>query len=381
LLQCRRDGFSRGVNTSHPAAQAWHDSLAILWTQWGTDFVKVDCNRLSWLGARQEVFMLAEALERAARLSHRPILYELSPGGNHVCGSGCGRCSGHHQGDRSIAIPCNPAKRCNASVPWRVSIFRMDHGIDGDWVNGSWVIPLEYTPMPPNAALVVKPDVRVGDVHDRWRRDIINQFPVAAAWAAHRFGPASGKYGPQFGLYGKRSRAYIDMLPVGEMSNNDPRGNKMSFSQQQVAFTLWAVLGSPLVLGTALVRMSAETLALVTNTEVIEMAKTSASTRQLWWDGIPCAGAAGKSAGVPCSATTAWEVTMPPGGPSSTRYFALFNLGPSPRYVTVEGVQVVGGSLFDVWRRQPNGTTSASGSIQRMVAANSTLLLRLNGSS
>ena len=146
----------------------------------------------------------------------------------------------------------------------------------------------------------------------------------------------------------------------------------MSFSQQQVAFTLWAVLGSPLVLGTALVRMSAETLALVTNAEVIRMAKTAASTRQLWWDGVPCAGAVGKSAGVPCAATTAWEVTMP----NSTKYYALFNLGPSPRSVTVEGAGA--GSLFDVWRRQPNGTTSASGTIQRTVDSNSTLLLRLS---
>ena len=373
---CRRDTFSRGVNTSHPAAQAWHDSLAELWTEWKTDSIKVDCNRLKWVGARQEIFMLANALEKAAKVSHRPILYELSPGGNSICGSGCGTCSGPHQGQK--VFPCNPAKFCNASVPWRVSLFRMDHGIDGNWINGSWVVPLEYTVLSPTSALsmatqvVSTPAVRLGDVHDRWRRNIINQFPVAAAWAAHRFGPAAGKYGgPRYGLHGKRARVYIDMLPVGEQSSNDPRGNKMSFSQQQVAFTLWAVLGSPLVLGTALVRMSAETLALVTNTEVIHMAKASASTRQLWWDGVPCAGATGKSTGVPCTATAAWEVTMP----NNMKYFALFNLGPSPEPVTIEGVGA--GSLFDVWRQQPNGTTSVSGSIQRVVAANSTLLLRL----
>ena len=378
---CRRDAFSRGVNTSHPAAQAWHDSLAELWTEWHADAVKVDCNRLKWVGARQEVFMLADALEKAAKLSRRPILYELSPGGNSVCGSGCGECNGPHQGKKQV-YPCNPALNCNASVPWRVSLFRMDHGVDGRWINGSWVIPTEFTVLPASSAPALStaadaaaPRVRLGDVHDRWRRDIINQFPVAAAWAAHRFGPATGEYsGSRYGLYGKRARAYIDMLPVGEMSSNAPRGNKMSFSQQQVAFTLWAVLGSPLVLGTALVRMSAETLALVTNAEVIRMAKTAASTRQLWWDGVPCAGAVGKSAGVPCAATTAWEVTMP--APNSTKYYALFNLGPSPRSVTVEGAGA--GSLFDVWRRQPNGTTSASGSIQRTVAANSTLLLRLS---
>ena len=165
---------------------------------------------------------------------------------------------------------------------------------------------------------------------------------------------------------------FIHGPPVfSTLGSNTPRGNQMSFSQQQVAYTLWAVLGSPLVLGTALVRMTAETLALVTNKEVIQMAKTSSRTRQLWWDGVPCAGAVGQSAGVPCTATTAWEVTL-----HSTKYFALFNLGPEQRSVRVEGVGA--GSLFDVWRQQPNGTTSGLGSITRTVAANSTLLLRLN---
>lgn len=376
---CRSDSFSRGINTSHPGAAAFYDSLATLWSSWSVDHIKVDCNRLKWIGARQEIFVLATALEKAAAISHRPILYEISPGGNSVCGGGCGRCSGPRPG--TPAIPCNPALNCNASVPWRVSIFRMDHGIDGDWVNGTWVIPLAWDPTVPTDAAGKLPaasfnaEGRLGDVHDRWNRDIINQFPVAAAWAAHRFGPASGKYGgPTYGLYGKRSRAYIDMLPVGEMSSITQRGNKLNFAQQQVALTLWAVLGSPLVLGTSLVHMSAQTLALVTNTEVIQMAKTSASTRQLWWKGLPCAGAVGKSAGVPCTATTAWEVTMP----SGIRYFALFNLGPSAQVVEVKVWQPHGGALFDVWRRSKNGTVAPGGSIARTVAPNSTLLLRFD---
>ena len=381
---CRNDAFSHGINMSHPAAQPFYDSLAELWTEWGTDSVKVDCNRLKWTGARQEVFGLAAALEKAAAKSKRQgILYELSPGGDSVCGSGCGSCNGRHNGSRST--PCNPALQCNASAIWRSSIFRMDHGIDGDWVNGSWVIPttslIKSSPAAQEDVSVPFADdrTRLGDVHDRWARDIVNQFPVAAAWAAHRLGPASGQYGArEFGLYGKRARAYIDMVPVGEMSSNNPRGNKMSPSQQQVAYTLWAVLGSPLVLGTALLRMSAETLALVTNREVINMAKTSASTRQLWWAGVHCKGATGKHAGVPCAATTAWEVVMP--GSNSSRYYALFNLGPRPHTLRVETEETYGGALFDVWRQQPNGTTDVArrGSFSRVVAANSTLLLRFD---
>ena len=42
---CRSNNFSRGVNTSHPAAQKYYDSLAALWSDWGADLVKVDCNR------------------------------------------------------------------------------------------------------------------------------------------------------------------------------------------------------------------------------------------------------------------------------------------------------------------------------------------------
>ena len=81
---CRGDSFSRGVNTSHPAAQPFYDSLAELWTEWGTDSVKVDCNRLNWMGARQEIFALAHALARQSPLpsldsSQFPSICSSSP--------------------------------------------------------------------------------------------------------------------------------------------------------------------------------------------------------------------------------------------------------------------------------------------------------------
>jgi len=86
---------------------------------------------------------------------------------------------------------------------------------------------------------------------------------AAAAAAAH-------------GLYGVRPD--IDMLPVGEMSSLQPRGNRLSFAQQRVAVTLWSVFGSPLVLGTSLVRTAPQTLAMVTNKKVIAMARDAVAS-------------------------------------------------------------------------------------------------------
>ena len=453
---CRNNNFSRGINMSHPAAEAFYNSLVQVWSEWNTDVVKVDCNRLKWEGAREEVFALATAFEKTATLTGREIAYILSPGGNAVCGGGCGVCA---SGTADRSIPCNPSSRCNASTLWRTSFFRMDHGLDGGWVNGTWVIPSgnrEATtgtfiappavPTPYNQfcnvyALYtcymeqVGAHARTGDVHDRWSQDIINMFPVCAAWATRAFVAGRSNDGPSIslphGLYHRRARPYIDMLPVGEMSSNQPRGNKMSTEQQRVAFTLWSVFGSPLVLGTSLIRMSEETLALVTNKEVIAIAREGAAQRrEMWWEGVACAAnGQGKHAGVPCSATTVWEVVMPsryavpehaatyqavPSHPdtaiedSTIRYYACFNLvniGKSEtRTLRVElpaawthrkaPAAASGKSLgspaferfdvWDVWRQKPaeNYTvaTGPTGGAYLMVPvrANSTVLLRLS---
>ena len=316
------------------------------------------------MGARQEVFGLASGLEKAKAASptQHEVLYMLSPGGDAVCGGGCKACA-PPGGLKPGVIPCNPNVMCNASTLWRSNLFRMDHGISGNWVNGSWKIPPPAKPaMPPvarnlrrrwqpppppppaqeleagkqpPAPAALKP-AGLFDVHDRWQRDIVAQFPVAAAWAEQ------GHSKMEFGLYGRPARAYIDMLPVGEMSSLHPRGNGLSFAQQQIAFTLWAVFGSPIVLGTSLVRMSNETLGLVTNREVLSMALDSLSSRQLSWD--PNGACGGKS--VTCQATVTWEVIMPS---AASRYYGLFNLGEQARKIVVH----TGGVDGELYTRIP----------------------------
>ena len=146
----------------------------------------------------------------------------------------------------------------------------------------------------------------------------------------------------------------------------------MSLEQQRVAFTSWSVFGSALVLGTSLVRMSPGTAALVTNKEVIAIARDAVTSRQLSRKGVPCGG--GKHSGMPCAATYTygWEVTMP----SNRAYYALFNLGPIEQTLDV-ATGLRGKVVYDVWLQQPAGATATNGSIVKRVPPNSTELLRV----
>ena len=117
-----------------------------------------------------------------------------------------------------------------------------------------------------------------------------------------------------------------------------------------------------------------ETLALVTNDEVVAMARESVSSRQLYWncsvaDGCRCGDHGG------CRARTAWEITM---ANASVKYFALFNLHPNATQRV--SVQLPGpGLLFDVWRAVPAGEVRVGREWGAAVGPNSTLLLRWEG--
>lgn len=68
------------VNHSHPAAQAWYDSLVELWDSWTLDMVKIDCINAEdeARGHRRDIVRLSSAFERVAK---RDVLFSLSPGG------------------------------------------------------------------------------------------------------------------------------------------------------------------------------------------------------------------------------------------------------------------------------------------------------------
>eukprot|EP01047_Picozoa_sp_COSAG01_P053741 COSAG01_NODE_5792_length_4032_cov_12.553776_5_plen_151_part_00 len=69
---------------SHPAAQAWYDSLASLWAEWGLDVIKLDCVfGGNWTPQR---FMEIQAVSRAIGKVARPMSLSLSPGGDVTAG-------------------------------------------------------------------------------------------------------------------------------------------------------------------------------------------------------------------------------------------------------------------------------------------------------
>jgi hypothetical protein len=64
-----------GTDPHQPAAQAYYDSIARLYTSWDVDFIKVDCiASRPYLG--DDIRMLSEALRKTGR----PIVLSLSPG-------------------------------------------------------------------------------------------------------------------------------------------------------------------------------------------------------------------------------------------------------------------------------------------------------------
>jgi len=72
---CPWNPFNYGLDTTKPAAQAYYDSLARQFAEWGVDYVKVDCiSSHPYQGA--EIRLLSQALSKASR----PMVLSLSPG-------------------------------------------------------------------------------------------------------------------------------------------------------------------------------------------------------------------------------------------------------------------------------------------------------------
>ncbi len=72
---CQWNPFNYGVDPAKPAGQAYYDSIARLYAQWGVDFLKVDCiSSHPYKG--EDIRMIREALDKTGR----PIVLSLSPG-------------------------------------------------------------------------------------------------------------------------------------------------------------------------------------------------------------------------------------------------------------------------------------------------------------
>ncbi len=111
------------------------------------------------------------------------------------------------------------------------------------------------------------------DLWDVWD-DVEAQFARMARWAPHQ----------QEGAW-----ADADMLPVGRIAlraeRGDERLSRLTLDEQRTMLTLWCVSRSPLMLGCDLPSSPPETLALLTNTDLLDVLKASRNNRELMRDG------------------------------------------------------------------------------------------------
>jgi len=125
------------------------------------------------------------------------------------------------------------------------------------------------------------------DFWDNWPA-LVEQFERLRNWSPHR---------------GEGHWPDADMLPLGVLGS---RRTRFTPDEQRTLMTLWSIARSPLIHGGDMTKTDAETLALLTNDEVIAVDQRSEGNRQLFdKDGL-----------------VAWTADVP-GSPD--RYLALFN--------------------------------------------------------
>ncbi|GAB3227008.1 glycoside hydrolase family 27 protein [Glycomyces halotolerans] len=111
------------------------------------------------------------------------------------------------------------------------------------------------------------------DLWDRWR-DIDAQFELLRDWAPHA-GPG---HWPD-----------ADMLPLGRLGVRaevgEPRESLLTADEQRTMLTLWCIARSPLMVGADLPNSGSETIALLTNDDVLAAQRGQAPSKEVWRDG------------------------------------------------------------------------------------------------
>jgi alpha-galactosidase len=162
------------------------------------------------------------------------------------------------------------------------------------------------------------------DLWDRWD-DVAAQFDRLAAWAVHA---------------GEDSWPDADMLPLGRIGIRAevgvPRDSLLTRTEQITMLSLWCIARSPLMVGADLTTTDEDTLALLTNPEVLAVVRDGRDQREAYRDGT----------------TIAWTATAP----GEAAYLAVFHTGDEPAKVELSwpalGIPRPAG-LRDLWRRAP----------------------------
>ena len=158
-----------------------------------------------------------------------------------------------------------------------------------------------------------------------------------------------------------------DMIPLGRVGELFGEGREVSFTrdEQRTMLTLWCIFGSPLMLGGDMPRYDAETLAMITNKEVLHMNELAGMGRQMERD----------------DAHAVWMSLDPETG---TRYAAVFNLSDEaaemeirPEYIGRSSTDGFHGlTLRDLWSGE---ILKADMPVTAAVAPHGVKLVRIDG--
>jgi hypothetical protein len=165
------------------------------------------------------------------------------------------------------------------------------------------------------------------DFWDRWE-DLKAQFDLCEKWVSHG---------------GPRHWPDADMLPLGHIGIRAERGvdreSLLTRDEQITLMTLWSIFRSPLMFGGDLPTSSADTVALLTNPEVLEVNQSSRGNRQL-------------------SRSSDIIIWMAEAALSDDRFIAVFNIGDVIQETAIELAEAGIGSrcrVRDLWKREDEG--------------------------
>jgi len=214
-----------GINTSHPAAQAYYNSLFELYAEWDTDFVKMDCTFANDYH-KDDIIAVHNAIKNCGR----DIVLSLSPGG------------GSQVLDNAMEV---------ASL---TNMFRITNDLWDCWDDDGCNVGYSAR---------VKQDVKT-----------FTEF--------YKFIGQPGFNGLSFPDGDMLPIGYLTMpgspLPAYRPTN-------FTHDEQITLLSLWSIFRNPLILGSDLTQMDDWTLKLVTNPEVIDLNQNSKNNQPLWEQG------------------------------------------------------------------------------------------------
>ncbi|WP_244666878.1 alpha-galactosidase [Myceligenerans indicum] len=158
------------------------------------------------------------------------------------------------------------------------------------------------------------------DLWDRWE-DVEANFARFARWAPHA-GPESWPDG--------------DMLPLGRIGlraeRGEPRDDRLTRPERISLLTLWVMARSPLMVGGDLPSSDPDTIALLANTDVLDVHARSTGNRELFREGP----------------LVLWGAE----GDDGVRWAAVFNLGDEPLDAVLDAGDLdfpPGGTVRELW--------------------------------